>query len=160
MINHVTLQGWLYIKGFEDMRVERRGKPDVERRYYGHLTTGDEYENAWHNIRISCEHGADAIVKQWLQTRLDPTDSLETMAEGKLMTVHATGFAYVLIEYVRFIGTGNLMMRNGNFPTERRRRVGAALVNHDRPEARHSHEPSSPTDRTQSEPKSAGPRRL
>ena len=135
MINHVILQGVLYINGIEDMRVERRGAADMERRYSGHLTTGSKSENGWHSIRISTEYGAHKIVEQWTSTQHDPSDGLEAVIEGKLMTVFATGVGYVLIEYIRFIGTGDLAMRRGNFPHDQRRRVGAELSGHGQPDS-------------------------
>lgn len=128
MINHVILQGVLYINGIEDMRVERRGAADMERRYSGHLTTGSKSENGWHSIRISTEYGAHKIVEQWTSTQHDPSDGLEAVIEGKLMTVFATGVSYVLIEYLRFIGVGNPAMHRGNFTHEQYRRVGAELT--------------------------------
>lgn len=128
MINHVMLQGVLFINGIEDMRLERKGYADTERRYSGHITTASKSENGYHNIRISSEHGADKIVAQWVNSQHDQSIGLEAIVEGKLMTVFADNTAYVLVEYVRFIGTGNLTMRNGNFSREHSRRVGEELA--------------------------------
>ena len=134
MINHVILQGMLYINGIEDMRVERPGATDTERRYSGYLTTGSKIENGWHAIRISTKCGAHKIVEQWLGSQHDPQNGLEAVIEGKLMTVFATGVSYVLIEYLRFIGAGNAAMHRGNFTHEQYRRVGAELSGRGQPD--------------------------
>ena len=135
MINHVILQGVLYINGIEDMRLERKGSADTERRYSGHITTGSKSENGWHNLRISSEFGADRIVAKWMSTQHDPSVGLEAIVEGKLMTVFANNVSYLLVDYIRFIGTGNLSLRNGNFTREHSRRVGAELALRGKPDS-------------------------
>ena len=126
MTNHVLLQGVLYILGVQVMRLERLGSADVERRYYGYLVTGSDVEKGRHPIRISTENKADKIIDLWRQRHPDPTYGSEAIIEGKLMSVLGED-SYVLVNWVRFVGTDALDLRRGNLTPEHVRRVGAEL---------------------------------
>jgi len=59
-----------------------------------------------------------AVAEEWMRQR--PTDGLlEVVVEGRLFTP-PDGKAYVLVEFIRFVGTRNPNLRNGNFPSHRR----------------------------------------
>ena len=126
MNNYVMMQGVLYITGVEIMRVERIGPADTEPRYSGYLVTGSDVEKARHPIRISTEERADEFIALWRQKQPDQIYGAEAMIEGKLMSVLG-GQSYVLVKWLRFVGTADLTLRRGNYTQEQIRRVGVEL---------------------------------
>lgn len=131
VVNHVILQGVLYILGVEEMRVERLGPADVERRYSGYLVIGSDAEKARHPIRISTEKRADVVIAEWKAAHPDPTYGSPAIVEGRLMSILG-GESYVLVEWIRFIGTDALSLRRGNMTPEHVRRVGSELYRRSR----------------------------
>lgn len=127
MNNHVVLQGKLYITGLTVMRVERHGPADVDRRFSGYIVTGTAAEKAVHPIRISTHRRADDSIARWVEKRAEPEVGAEVFAEGKLMSV-LDGQSYVLIEFIRFVGTADLELRQGNYPRRQVDKLGAQLL--------------------------------
>ena len=67
--------------------------------------------------RVRLVNTAAAVAEEGMRQR--PTDGLlEVVVEGRLFTP-ADEKAYVLVEFIRFVGTRNLSLRNGNFPNYR-----------------------------------------
>lgn len=127
IVNHVTLQGVLYITGVERMRMERIGPADTEWRYSGYLVTGSDVEKARHPIRVSSTTTDAEMIDEWRKIHPDPAHGSEAIIEGKLMSVLG-GQSYVLAERVRLIGTDALELRRGRLTRDQKTRVGVELT--------------------------------
>ncbi len=57
------------------------------------------------------------VAEEWMRQRSRSTLP-EVVIEGRLFTP-PDGKAHVLVEFIRFVGTRNLNLRSGNFPSHR-----------------------------------------
>jgi hypothetical protein len=57
------------------------------------------------------------VAKEWMRQR-DSGILPEVVIEGRLFPP-LDGKTYVLVEFIRFVGTRNLNLRSGNFPSHR-----------------------------------------
>ncbi len=57
------------------------------------------------------------VAEEWMRQR-HSDDLPEVVIEGRLFTP-SDGKAYVLVEFIRFVGTRNLNLRSGNFLSHR-----------------------------------------
>ena len=111
----VLLQGRFEITNVQDVEVKRGRHSETVRQVDGFVHVAASALGGQHRVRLV--NTAAAVAEEWMRQR--PTDGLpEVVIEGRLFTP-SDGKAYVLVEFIRFVGTRNLNLRNGNFPSHR-----------------------------------------
>jgi hypothetical protein len=113
--NFVLLQGRFEITNVQDVEVKRGRHSETVRQVDGFVHVAASALGGQHRVRLV--NTAAAVAEEWMRQR--PTDGFpEVVIEGRLFTP-SDGKAYVLVEFIRFVGTRNLSLRNGNFPAHR-----------------------------------------
>ena len=117
--NFVLLQGRFEIKHVQDVEVQRGRGSDRVRQVDGLVHVAALAMGGQHRVRLL--NTAAQVAEDWMRQR-DSEALPEVVIEGRLFTP-PEGKAYVLVEFIRFVGTRNLNLRNGNFPSHRHRGV-------------------------------------
>lgn len=103
--------------GAQDIRIGRNGRGEVIRQVDGYVHTAAPDMGGRHRVRLT---GSAAVVAEdWMSQRSAVSGYPEVVVEGRLFTP-PDGGAYMLVEFIRFVGTRNLNLRYGNYPAQRR----------------------------------------
>jgi hypothetical protein len=114
--NFVLLQGHFEIIDIRNVELNRGRYTETVRQVSGVVHVASPALGGQHHARLL--ESAAKVAEEWMRQRL--SDALpEVIIEGRLFTP-PDDRAYVLVEFIRFIGTRNLNLRHGNFPAHRR----------------------------------------
>lgn len=112
--NFVLLQGRFEITHVQDVEVKQGRHSEVVRQVDGVVHVAAPALGGQHRVRLV--NTAATVAEEWMRQR--DGGMPEVVIEGRLFTP-PDGKAYVLVEFIRFVGTRNLNLRNGNFPSHR-----------------------------------------
>ena len=113
--NFVLLQGRFEVTKIQDVEVRRGKHPETTRQVDGLVHVAAPALGGQHHVRLV--DSAAHVAEEWMRQRNSGTLP-EVVIEGRLFTP-PDGKAYVLVEFIRFVGTRNLNLRGGNFPSHR-----------------------------------------
>ncbi len=113
--NFVLMQGRFEITKVQDVEVKRGRYSETVRQVEGLVHVAAPALGGQHRVRLV--DSAAHVAEEWMRRR--SSDALpEVVIEGRLFTP-PDGKAYILVEFIRFVGTRNLDLRYGNFPSDR-----------------------------------------
>lgn len=113
--NFVLMQGRFEITKVQDVEVKRGRYSETVRQVEGLVHVAAPALGGQHRARLV--DSAAHVAEEWMRRR--SSEALpEVVIEGRLFTP-PDGKAYILVEFIRFVGTRNLDLRYGNFPSDR-----------------------------------------